>query len=128
MAEEITIYEKNDIKITNLRAVFGSKTYAINSITSVEAKSENKTGCAPAGLFIGGLFIAVFGYAGDGNGLLVFGLILAFMGLGVLLTAKATYIVQIASASGEIKAFTSKNKTDIDPIVTALNDAIIKKG
>ena len=36
MAQEKNIYEKGNIKITDVRAVFGKKTYAISDITSIE--------------------------------------------------------------------------------------------
>ena len=128
MAEENTLYENNDVKITNLRAVFGSKTYAVNSITSVDTKTESSPGCAPAALLIFGLFMALFGYTGDSSILMIAGILVAVVGGVVVFGTKPTYIVRIASASGEVKAYTSQNKADIDSMVAALNNAIIQKG
>lgn len=36
MPDEITIYESGSIKITNLRAMFGEKTFAMSNITLSE--------------------------------------------------------------------------------------------
>ena len=43
-------------------------------------------------------------------------------------TAKATYKMRIASASGEVDAISSKDKEYIQAIVQAIEEAFIKRG
>lgn len=132
MSEEKIIYEKRNIKITNLRAIFGDKTYAMSNITSVE-----KGSIAPSGGF--SFFFTLFGVI---IGLLAFlatpsmrgpiwllaGLML-IGGIGTMLMgSKTEYYVQFASSAGEIKAHTSDDEAEIKQIVEAINQAIIQKG
>lgn len=129
MAEEVVIYEKEGIKITNLRAVFGNKTYAMSNITSVTKGRQDASGCLPGGLAILGLLLVVTGFSSKDNFLLVIvGLIIAGLGIATFLSRKPQHIVQIGSASGEINALTSRDEKHIVEIVKAINDAIIKKG
>lgn len=128
---ETPIYEKADIKITNLRAVFGAKTYSISNITSVEAQRIDPSGCAPAFFILGGILLTAVGAmaAMDGSyGILIFGLCLLIPGYFISRQQKPSYAVSLTTASGEVKAYTSENQETIQEIVNALNEAIIRKG
>jgi hypothetical protein len=141
MSEEITIYEHENIKVTNLRAVFGETTYAISNITAVK-KNEVPApiGCATLAVAGGALvllyqvgqFFQNSKYSATAGGFsgtwFLLALILLGLGIYTIRTEKPSYNVHISTASGEIKAFTSKDKGQIETIVNALNDAIIKKG
>lgn len=130
MSEEITIFEKDTIKVTNLRAVIDAKTYSISNISAVEARRIEPSGCMPAGLTISGIFVLLFSLTNirDLVPLLITGALLLFIGIGMLRQNKPQFAVQISTSSGEVKAYSSPNKEEIDQIVNALNEAIIKKG
>lgn len=131
MSEEVTIYETEDIKITNLRAMFGDKTYSVANITSVEKKEIRANGCFPLALMGIGALMAYSAFrpeAGDGGFVnIALGAILFFAGLGIA-TKKPSFSVSLTTAGGEVKAFESPDESKIKAIVSALNDAIIKKG
>ena len=130
MSEETTIYDKNNIKITNLRAVFGGKTYSVSNITSVESKRIEPSGCLPIGLSISGsLFILVGVYNIKYEpGILMLG-VLAFVLLFFSNRAsKPTWSVTLTTAAGEVKACTSPDQQTIKQIVEAINNAIVQKG
>lgn len=128
---EVTIYEKNDIKITGLRAVFGAKTYAISNITSVELKRVDGNGCMPAGLITLGALLFFYGIPRllDANfSWVIIGAISFGIGFAIHKTNKPSFAVSLTTASGEIKAYTSDSQETITEIVKSLNDAIIQKG
>lgn len=130
---ETVIYESNGVKITNLRAVFGAKTYSISNITSVESKTIEPNGCVTGVLVMVGVFMIMFGIVSIVNkdplwALLVLGLFFAGGGFALYRTAKPTYSVNLTTSAGEVRAHDSYEWSEIGPIVEALNNAIIQKG
>lgn len=138
MTDETILLEEQGIKITNLRAMFGGKTYAVSNITSVE-RETTPASSAPLVFAAIGVLMAVMAVpsffqdrgafsSGPNISLLVIGFLV--LGLGILMTraAKPSYNVKISTASGEIKAFTSDSDELTARITSALNDAIIHKG
>ena len=129
MADETTLFEEKDIKITNLRAIFGDKTYAMSNITSVSRETKDSLGCALPALVIIGIMITIFSFIdGPSWGTAAIGIFMAGAGIIGAKNQKPDHIVQIGSSSGEIKAYTSQDRELIEKIVNALNDAIIQKG
>lgn len=139
MSEETTIYDKNGIKITNLRAVFGEKTYSVANITSVEAKTiPPSTGCAFT-ILVGGIIAIIIGIskafpntqsfgAHPDYSILILG-ILAIVSFVIMnRSAKNAYAVSLTTASGEVRAYESNDQQTIKTIVESLNTAIIQKG
>lgn len=128
---ETVIYEKNNVKITNLRAVFSEKTYPISNITSVGSKRIEDGSCLPFSLFIIGVLLLMVGVLKVLDGIYSYLLYSAlFLGLGFFLhrSRRPTFAVGITTASGEIKALTSPDEMVIKEIVEALNNAIVQKG
>lgn len=129
---EVSIYEKADIKITNLRAVFGPKTYSISNITSVEGQRIEPSGCLLFFFIITGILFSAIGLPNiiDNQfyGFCVIGILMFGLAFIVFKSSKPTFAVNLTTASGEIKAYTSDNQESILEIVNALNDAIIQKG
>jgi uncharacterized membrane protein YiaA len=130
MSEETTIYEQHSIKITNLRAVFGEKTYSVANITSVEAKTIAPSMGLAFIIFVVGIVLFLVGVANFKENL---SYIIWSIGCFVLFyfmnrSAKPTYTVSLTTASGEVKATESGDQQTIKQIVEALNTAIIQKG
>jgi hypothetical protein len=134
LPKEITVFRDIGIEITNLRAVSGGRTFDISDIPAVEAKSISASGCAPAALVAFGLFLMGGGVLGEADDIRVKAVIIAlgflplFGGLLMAFISQPSYVVQLSTTSGEVKAFTSFDRPYIDRIVGALNNAIDQKG
>ena len=126
--ETIFYSDERGVRITDTRLIVGSTTYAMANITSVSRTRKPANRVPGIVLAILGLVIlAITSQLGSSEGV-IFGVIL--LGLGILIAAivKATYIARIGSASGETDAISSKDKQYIQAVVTAMNEAIIKRG
>jgi hypothetical protein len=135
---ETTILEENGVKISNKRAMLGSKTYAMANITSVSMTyRDDKPWILSFFLLLGG-----FGALGFGVMLTIlaerFSFILTclfpLLGLGAIafgvfiyINAKPMYFVRVGSASGEANVLQSQNKEQITRIVQAINKAIVSR-
>jgi len=129
MAEEVAFYsDDKGVKITNTRAIFESKTYAMNNITSVSTgyKAPSRGGAVVAVLI--GILILLISIGAKSIGGSIFGLLVIALGVWLYTSAKASYSVKIGSASGEATALESKDEKYIQSIVQAMNEAIIKRG
>ena len=111
MTTERTFYsDEKGVRITSVRAIFGSKTYVMANITSV-ATAESPPSRGP------GITIAIIGFI-----MMVACIMLritevaiaggVMLGLGILyaVLAKPTYHVKITSASGEEEPKSSNDK------------------
>ncbi len=130
MTEEITILESGKIKITNLRAVFGNKTYSVSNITSVETQKINPSGCLPFGFAVTSIILLMLGLTDiKENYQFIFYALLSF-GLFIVMYrgSKPSWAVSLTTASGEVKAYESAKEDEIKKIVEALNNAIVQKG
>jgi len=125
LGEQI-IFEEGNVKITNLRAIIGSKTYAMSNVTSVGLGRQNPSRFFPVTLIVVGGLYALFGQNGWSS--LVGGGLIVVWGFLVLRSAKPTFIVKIGSASGEMKALSSQDKAHMRRIVDAVNEAIVRRG
>jgi hypothetical protein len=135
VSTEQTVFEEGNIKITNLRAVIGAKTYSMSNITSVNLARRDPSGCVTLTLIFGGILAVLVSISliikeplGDGWGWLIGGALAAFLGFLLHRSAKPSFIVQIGSASGEIKALDSQDEGQIRKIVNAMNEAIVRRG
>lgn len=131
VTEEKVIYEQGDIKITNLRAIFGDKTYAISNITSVTKKEKtNLSAFLPVAIIVVGIAFISFAFFDEViNWIAIgFGVLMVVGGYFVAMLLKTEYFVQIASAVGEEEACKSKSIVKVTDIVRAINQAIIEQG
>jgi uncharacterized protein DUF6232 len=124
MSESI-YYSKDGIQITNARAVFGSKTYALANVTSVSMGEAPRNLRGAAWLAVIGLAVMVLGASGAG---LYLGLIAVVAAMIMAVVAKPKYVVKIGSASGESHALISSDRTEVEQIVAAMNNAIVQRG
>ena len=112
MAEQI-FFEHGEIKITSVRAVFGDQTYVLSAVTSVryvELKPDRKW---PMFLMIFGVFCVL--------ATTIIGAVWWFL-------QRTQHVVLLSSASGDVCALVSKNKTLAEQIVCAINEAIVHRG
>jgi hypothetical protein len=130
MPEEIVIYEKDSIKITNQRAIFGEKTYAVSNITSVSKSKDSLYGEGGLIVMVIGIFVTLAGFLGTNAniGAALLGLLLAGGGLYAMAFMKPVHVLVISSSSGEVKAYLSSDEVLIQHLVEAVNKAIVQKG
>lgn len=130
MAEELSVYRDPNIQITNLRAILQDKTYAMANVTSVSMFTQVANKTPGIVLIILGGLITASGLGDDSarGCAFTFGLPLLIAGILMTIAAKDVYWVRIGSASGETNALHSRNRDYILNIVSAMNDAIVRRG
>lgn len=128
---EINILKEKNVKITNERAIIGTKTYAISDITSVSIDVNEPK------LFLPVFFIVIVGICSvliavsdmrEYSEFLTTSLYLGIAGLlFFILSQKTKYSVRIRNTSGEIKVLETVDRDHVERIVKALNEAIANK-
>jgi hypothetical protein len=120
-------FAQGHVSVDNDFARFGSKSYAINKINSVEVRSERMGSDLP--WIICGAIAAICGFAflGDPNpGSLIGGLI--FGGLAYLLFKSAqryNHKLYLMTSSSEVQALQSQDKSEIDQLRNAIEAAMV---
>ena len=130
MAPEVTFYsDEGGVRVTNSRLIIGPVTYAMLNITSVSRAFTKPNRLGPVLLLVIGVLVVFASFSGQFEfELFMTGIILAGLGAVVLKLQKTKYHLRIASASGEANAITSVNADQIDKIVQAVNEAMIRRG
>jgi len=120
---ERTFFSDAGITITQARIVVPGQTYAMSGVTSVATYRKDPSRTGPIVLGILGV-LSLIGGAKTILGALI------FLGLAVAwwMALKPTFIVKLTSAAGEREAFTSKDESLVDRLVSAINEAIIARG
>ena len=125
---EKTMLRVGTVRITNLRAIFGTKSYQLSNITSasVQAREPN--------LFLPVFFAIILGFCsalvaisdlGEYSQCLQVGLYSGIAGiLFLLLSRKAKYRVQIKNPVSELIVLETDDRNYAEKVVTALNNAI----
>ena len=125
---EKTILKVGIVRITNLRAIFGTKSYELSNITSasVQAREPN--------LFLPVFFTIVLGFCsaliaisdlGEYSQCLQVGLYSGIAGLiFLLISRKAKYRVQIENPVSQLIVLETDDRDYAEKVVTALNNAI----
>jgi len=118
------------IAVTDTRVRIGNITYSMANITSV-AITRSPANRAPGIVlsFLGIVVIAISLFYMDepsigiylGAGMFIVGLIIAAL-------AKGDYYMRIGSASGESNALQSTERGSIEPVVEAIEKAIVMRG
>jgi len=130
MAPEVTFYsDEGGVRVTNSRLIIGPVTYAMLNVTSVSRAFTKPNRIGPALLLGIGAICLVASFSGHFESApFVWGLVLTGLGALIWKLQKTKYHLRIASASGEANAVTSVNADQIDKIVQAVNEAMIKRG
>ena len=125
---EKTILKAGTVRITNLRAIFGTKSYELSNITSasIQAREPN--------LFLPVFFAIVLGFCsalvaisdlGEYSQCLQVGLYSGIAGLIFLfISRKAKYRVQIENPVSQLIVLETDDRDYAEKVVTALNNAI----
>jgi hypothetical protein len=125
-AEENFYADKNGVRINAARAVFGSITYPIADITSVNISKEpakRKPGILVA---IAGIVLFTIGLRIDEVWLAFAGFIILALGALITHATKSSYHLIITSASGEANPISSLDKEYIEKIVVVINEVMTK--
>jgi Family of unknown function (DUF6232) len=122
--DERVFFEQGDVRVTNARFVVGSKTHAMNGVTSVSSHRMPASVVGPIIGIVVGLLI-LMGASGSGK---ILGVAVIAIAGYVLYSQKATHVVVLQSASGKVDALSSKDGGMIQGVVAALNDALIHRG
>ncbi|GIV87342.1 MAG: hypothetical protein KatS3mg054_1371 [Chloroflexus sp.] len=126
---ETIYYQDENITVTNTRAIFGTKTFAMANIASVSMVEIPPNRGPAIAAALGGLLFACICMALDGRWLSLIVLVLGIaIAIAIAVSVKPTYAVRIASTSGESNVLTSKDREYIQKIVNAVNEAIIRRG
>ncbi|MFZ1219805.1 MAG: DUF6232 family protein [Chthoniobacterales bacterium] len=125
---EETIYSDNNVSISTSRITAGGTTYALRNVSSVKmTTTPAKKGCAVALIIVGLIWgFAIIGSKGGALGAIVLGGACVAGGILWLRAAKDDYHVAITSNAGEVKAFTSKDRSYIEKLVAAVNEAMVR--
>ncbi|MEX8498939.1 DUF6232 family protein [Leptothrix ochracea] len=120
-APEQVFLSENGVRITNIRFIVDSQTFAMSGITSVKPAEQKPSRVGPASLIGLGIFLMATTEPKFGG---------FFVAIGAVWAAlqKSTYHVALQTASGEAKALISKDPAWVQKVVFALNEAIIHRG
>lgn len=123
-------YQRGNVIVDEHFVRFGSKSYALNKINSVDVKHERKE--RNGWLFLGllGAILALAGIAGERNfGLLFVAAVL--LGIAYLMFRKRTtdtYHLMFATSSGEAQATSTQDRDAIDELRRVIEEAIVSRG
>ena len=120
---EQTFLNKGGIQVINARFIGKGRTYAVYGITSVSLYKIKPRRAAVMACVV----IAAVAFSQGGNGALV-GLIFLAFAIASWFMNPQTYSVRLMTASGESDAFTGKDRSQVERIVQALNEAIVSRG
>ena len=127
MAEEVTFYQQGNATVTSARVILNGTTYALRNVTSVQMRSRGPKLLWPIIIAaITGLVAVSTLVNGNFQVFAVSGAICAFF-VWIIVSAKTNYVVAMATAGGEVDALSSTDKSSIEAIVAAINNAMVHK-
>lgn len=123
------IYQHGQVSVDSHFARFGSKSYAIDKINSVDVRVENKQGCLWVALAIVAMF-AFFAAVGAGSftGWSVFGFFVLMTVLAYQKRPRPKYHLMLATSSGEVQATTGGERDEIMELRAAVEKAMTMTG
>ena len=128
---EINILKEKDVKITNERAIIGTKTYAISEITSVSMDVNEPKLFLPIFFIVTAAVCSVLIALTDMRAYSECLETSIYLGIAGLLffifSQKTKYSVRIRGASGELKVLEAVDREHVERIVKAMNAAIVQR-
>ena len=120
--DERVFYQQGDILVTNTRLVIGARTFALRNLASVEMGIiEKKPSLLIGFILMLGLGLLIFGSWGTK----VFGLGCLAIVVFYIKSMRPKFIVRIESNAGTIDAIASQDRSYIESVVVAINEAIM---
>lgn len=128
MATEEIFLNEEGVSVSNSRMMYGGQTYAMSGITSVKAFEMKPSRKGATILIIIGVltFLTALDSSSIPAGFI--GVALLIGGIAWWRMLKSDFSVVLMSASGEAKAYTSKDGDFVSKIVNAVNEAIVHRG
>ncbi|MEO5887030.1 MAG: DUF6232 family protein [Anaerolineales bacterium] len=127
-SEEFTILKEGNVKITNRRAIIGTKIYSMSTIDAASVSMREPKLFVPVFfMLITAVCLALVALTNldDLSHILEIGLYIGVGGLiFFLLSTKTKYSVQVRSSVGELNIFEANDKASVERIVRAMNEAI----
>lgn len=123
--EEIEFFRRENVSVTNARFMVGSKTYAMNGVTSVKKGEKTKSKIIPILFVLTGVLLF---FSTPGITARILASALVIIGVFAYKAIKPEYSVVLNSASGESQALTSQHEKYIDMVIDALNQSIVHRG
>jgi hypothetical protein len=122
LQNEVTFYQDVNVTVTQSRFVTNSKTYAMRNISSVHIFEIIKSKTLPIIMVIIGALMLLSSEAR------IIGFIILAVGILILVLIKNEFTVRISTNAGEVNSIVSKDRSYVQNIVNALNDAIVFRG
>ena len=131
-ASEITILKEGNVKITNVRAVIGTKSYAISNMTSVRMDVNEPKMFLPVfftvNMGICSVLIGISNMEAYAQCLQT-GLYASITGILLFLISRKTkYSVHITGTAGELRILEANDKDYVERIVHSMHQAINLQG
>jgi len=125
---EVIILKEGNVKITNLRAMIGPKTYAMSNIDSVRMHVKEPKLFVPVFFMLMAAICSALVAVSNLDDLSHFLEIGLFIGGGgfifFLLSTRTKYSVRVRSSAGELNIMEANDKDSVERIVSAMNEAI----
>lgn len=124
---EHTLFEHQNVRITNQRALFEGKSIPLDSITSVTLARTPARRSVGYALLAAGCLILLGGAWQVREPLMMGGAILTGAGLLLALLPRDRFHLLLGSSSGEGEALTSTQRTLMEGVTRALHNAILQE-
>ena len=132
------LYESPTVRVSTARVTIRDTDYAVKNIAAVSiVKNEPPTGGAGAGLVLGILIVACTfigmcaqcsenseGCGGLGTAGILLGLIMIALGVVGLIRARPEYHLVLQTNAGNVDAYMSRDRDEVEEIKGAVNEAI----
>jgi len=121
--EERQIYSVDKVNVTSTRAIIADQIYDISTISRVWMAKKKIN--IPLAIFLG--LFTFFGFGNLQQSIPVGLVIIVIFGSLLYWTIRPTYYVYIAGTSGQFRIFASSKQEKVEPVVTAIQEAMASK-
>ncbi|WP_114227022.1 MULTISPECIES: DUF6232 family protein [Sphingomonas] len=123
----MSIYNRGNIRVDRDFARFGSKSYAINKINTVDVRRQPpRRGWGYVALAFAVLLFLGNSAPGNRNSTVsIIALVLFVISLAIFLTAKASYRLFLMTSSNAVQAYESKDEGEVIELRDAIEGAMV---
>jgi hypothetical protein len=128
---EATIYSDSDVTVTTARVLCAGTTYELRNINSVKMGETHPNAIPTLVAIVIGLCVLITALARlEFNAAVVFlfvvGIALVAFAVRHMHQLTPDYHLFISTASGDVHAFTSKDRRQVERIVAGVNEALVR--